>query len=141
LDVISDMSQSGTLDDAEEVTVQFADHFSRLAQGGSGPRWVARFCKAYVAHILMGIRVSLDISRKLDAGEVAPVWPTDRTVLIRAKQGVSTQSYADGASRLFDLDRWVPSDVELYEVEGTHFGILNPDSGLAEILNDVVEQA
>jgi fatty acid synthase len=141
MDMILDMSQSGTLDDADEVTVQFAEHFSCLEQGGSGPKWVARFCKAYVAHVMMGIRVSLEIARKQESGEPIPLWPTDRTVLVRATQGMSTQSYADGASRVFDLERWVPNGVELYEVEGTHFGILNPDSGLAEILNDVVEQS
>jgi hypothetical protein len=45
------MSTSGALDEAEEVTQQFIDHFQKVTAGsGSGPKWVARFCKAYVAH-------------------------------------------------------------------------------------------
>jgi len=134
--MIEDMSRSGTLDGAE-VIAQFADHFSRVSQGGSGPKWVARFCTAYVAHILMGIRASTDISRQQDAKESTPFWPAKRTVLIRASEGISTKSYVDGASRLFDLENWT-SDVELYDVPGTHFSILNPASGLAEILNGIV---
>lgn len=50
MDVINDMSTSGSLDDAEEVSHQFSDHFQKTTAGGSGPKWVARFCKAYVAH-------------------------------------------------------------------------------------------
>jgi len=138
MDVIKDMTQSGTLDDAE-VTGQFADHFSRVSQGSSGPKWVARFCKAYVAHILMGIRASMMVSRQQAAGELTAIWPAKRTVLARADQGVSGQPYADGASRLFDLENWA-TNVELYDVPGTHFGILNPESGLAEMLNDVLAE-
>jgi len=136
MEVIEDMSRSGTLDGAEVIS-QFADHFSRVPQGGSGPKWVARFCKAFVAHILMGIRASTEISRQQNAGEYTPFWPAKRTVLIRASEGIFTQSYSDGASRFFDLENWA-SDVELYDVPGTHFSILSPASGLAEILNGIV---
>ena len=127
MEMIEDMSRSGTLDGAEVIS-QFAD---RVPQGGSGPKWVARFCKAFV---LMGIRASTEISRQQNAGESTPA---KRTVLIRASEGIFTQSYSDGASRFFDLENWA-SDVELYDVPGTHFSILSPASGLAEILNGIV---
>jgi len=44
------MSTSGSLDEADEVTRQFVDHFQKITAGSSGPKWVARFCKAFVAH-------------------------------------------------------------------------------------------
>jgi hypothetical protein len=138
MNVIDDMSTSGCLDDTEEVKMQFSDHFSPVQHGGSSPKWVARFCKAYVAHVLMGVRATIDSARREAAGElVNSVWPAKRTVLVRAENGVATQSYAEGVSRVFDLDGFV-SNVELYELQGTHFGILNPDSGLSEILDTVV---
>ncbi|KZT06920.1 polyketide synthase [Laetiporus sulphureus 93-53] len=138
MEVIADMSQSGSLDGANEITYQFSDHFSKVSSGGSGPKWVARFCRAYVAHVLMGVRASMDVNkREADGSLFTEVWPSKRTVLVRAEQGVSAQSYAEGASKLLDLEIWT-SDVELHELPGTHFGILNPDSGLAEILNGIV---
>ena len=87
----------------------------------------------------MGLRASMDTSKREEEGRLKDmVWPSKRTVLVRTDKGVASQTYAEGASRLFDLDKWV-SDVELHELHGSHFGILNPDSGLAEIINEVLE--
>jgi len=138
MDVIADMATSGSLDHADDVTEQFADHFEKVTQGSSGPKWVARFVKAYVAHVLMGIRASIDFSRS-ETGNVVSTWPAKRTVLVRADQGISVQAFAEGSSKYFDLEKYVP-DVDLYELPGTHFGILNPKSGLAEVLNMVLKQ-
>ena len=87
----------------------------------------------------MGLRASMDTSKREEEGTLKDkVWPSKRTVLVRADKGVASQPYAEGASRLFDLEKWV-SDVELHELHGSHFGILNPDSGLAEIINEVLK--
>jgi hypothetical protein len=81
----------------------------------------------------------MDASQREEDGTLEDVvWPSKRTVLIRADKGVGSQPYAKGASRLFDLDKWT-SDVELHELHGSHFGILNPNSGLAEIINEVLK--
>jgi fatty acid synthase, animal type len=88
----------------------------------------------------MGLRASMDASQREEDGILEDVvWPSKRTVLIRADKGVASQPYAKGASRLFDLDNST-SDVELHELHGSHFGILNPNSGLAEILNEVLHK-
>jgi fatty acid synthase, animal type len=50
MDVIGDLATSGTLDETNEVTHQFADHFEKVTTSSSGPKWIARFCKAYAAH-------------------------------------------------------------------------------------------
>lgn len=85
----------------------------------------------------MGVRASMETLKLERSGALAnQIWPATRTVLIRASDGVATQGVAEGASRAYDLEDWAP-DVELHEVEGTHFGILNPDSGLSGILNEV----
>jgi fatty acid synthase, animal type len=87
----------------------------------------------------MGLRASIDASKREEDGTLKDVlWPSKRTVLIRADKGVASQPYAKGASRLFDLDN-LTSDVELHELRGSHFGILNPNSGLAEIINEVLK--
>lgn len=88
----------------------------------------------------MGLRASMDASQCEEDGILEDVvWPSKRTVLIRADKGVASQPYAKGASRLFDLDNST-SDVELHELHGSHFGILNPNSGLVEILNEVLHK-
>jgi len=88
--------------------------------------------------VLMGLRASIDASKRLEDGTLKDeVWPSKRTVLICADKGVASQPHAAGASRLFDLDNWV-SNVELHELHGSHFGILNPNSGLVEIINEVL---
>nr|ART89046.1 polyene polyketide synthase 1 [Agaricomycetes sp.] len=137
MDVINDMSTSGTLDNAEEVSQQFSDHFQKTTTGGSGPKWIARFCKAYVAHILMGIRASKESLKLRRSGtQTTQPWPAARTVLVRASNGLATATTALGVSQALDMDVWVP-DVQLHELEGSHFGILSPDSGLSGILNEV----
>lgn len=86
----------------------------------------------------MGVRASMDTLKLERSGALTnQIWPAARTVLVRASNGVGAQSVGEGASRTYDLEDWAP-DVELRELEGTHFGILNPDSGLSSILNEVV---
>ena len=87
----------------------------------------------------MGLRASMDASQREEDGTLADaVWPSNPAVLIRADKGVASQPYAKGASKSFDLDSWT-SDVELHELHGSHFGILNPNSGLAEVINEVLK--
>ncbi|PCH43240.1 hypothetical protein WOLCODRAFT_74423 [Wolfiporia cocos MD-104 SS10] len=139
IDVVGDMSTSGSLDGAHEITHQFADHFKESKTGGSGPKWVARFCKAYAAHVLMGVRASKEVLKREEDGTLKDLaWPTARTVLVSATNGVAVQPYAVGASKYFDLEAWAPH-IELHELPGTHFGLLNPDSGLAEVINGVLQ--
>jgi hypothetical protein len=89
--------------------------------------------------VLMGVRASMDVTKREKDGMLKDeIWPSERTVLVRADKGVASQPHAEGASRLFDLERWT-ANVELYELHGSHFGILNPNSGLAEIMNMVLE--
>ncbi|ESK88629.1 polyketide synthase [Moniliophthora roreri MCA 2997] len=136
LDVVNDMASSGTLDDAEDLGRQFADHFQRAKEGGSGPKWVARFCTAYVAHLIMGLRCGKEFNA-LEAKygkDAMGAWPAKRTVLVRALSGVSAEPYAAGASEYFDLDVY-GSGVEKHDLPGTHFGILAPKSGLDAILD------
>jgi hypothetical protein len=93
-----------------------------------------------IAAVLMGIRASTDAMKREEYGTLKDeIWPSERTVLIRADNGIASQAHAKGASRLLDLDTWT-SNVELYELHGSHFGILNPNSGLAEIMNKVLER-
>jgi fatty acid synthase, animal type len=94
----------------------------------------------------MGLRASQSASERekngtlLDDDEMM-IWPSKRTVLIRADKGVRAQPYAEGVSELLDLEKWAGAtgvEVELRVLGGSHFGILNPDSGLAEVVNDVL---
>jgi fatty acid synthase, animal type len=88
----------------------------------------------------MGVRASMDATQREKDGTLKDeIWPSQRTVLIRADKGVASQPHAVGASRLFDLECWT-SNVEMYELHGTHFGILSPNSGLVEIINKVLEE-
>ncbi|EPQ50300.1 polyketide synthase [Gloeophyllum trabeum ATCC 11539] len=129
--VVTDMSTSGSLDDTEEVIGQFEEHFKKKERGEAGAKWVARFCRAYAAHFIMSIRASKDL-----AEEMKKPWPSERTVLIRAQGGVATKPQFKGASRALGLDKWA-AHVDVHELPGTHFGILNPDNGIADVLNGV----
>lgn len=94
----------------------------------------------YYALVLMGVQASLDVTkRKKDGTFKDEIWPSTRTVLIRADEGIGSQPHAEGASRLFDLENWM-SNVEMHELRGSHFGMLNPNSGLADVMNKVIEQ-
>ncbi|EED83623.1 predicted protein [Postia placenta Mad-698-R] len=129
------MSRSGSLDDTEEIHQQFADYFSH---GNQGLKWVARFCQAYVAHILLGVRASMEVDQlRRDGTFQSFVWPAQRTVLMKAHDGVRTQIYAQDASDTFDLDLWT-EDIEVYGFPGTHFEFLSPNSGLGEALNCIL---
>ncbi|KAK7047807.1 hypothetical protein VNI00_006135 [Paramarasmius palmivorus] len=136
LAIVNDMVSSGTLDNSDDLGDQFADHFQRAKEGGSGPKWIARFCTAYVAHVLMGVRRGKEVitAERNAGGKLMGAWPAKRTVLVRALDGVSAQPYAAGASEYFDLDLYVMG-VEKYDLPGTHFGILAPKSGLDAILD------
>jgi fatty acid synthase, animal type len=50
MEVVADMCDSQTIDNADNMVDQFRDHFKKLASGETGAKWVSRFCKAYVAH-------------------------------------------------------------------------------------------
>ncbi|KAK7021060.1 hypothetical protein VNI00_017549 [Paramarasmius palmivorus] len=135
-EVVNDMVSSGTLDNSDDLGEQFADHFRRAEEGGSGPKWIARFCMAYIAHVLIGIRRGKEFLNAIGeaGGKLEVNWPSKRTVLVRALDGVRSQPYAARVSQYFDLDRYVDG-VEKYDLPGTHFGILAPDSGLDAILD------
>ncbi|KAJ3555439.1 hypothetical protein NM688_g2577 [Phlebia brevispora] len=139
MSLVDDMVSSGTLDNAVDISQQFAAHFEQVQAGGSGAKWVARFCKAYVAHMLMGLRMGEgDTTWRKDHSTLKEkVWPSARTIFVRAKDGLFAQSASEEASAWFDPDLW-RSDVEIHELPGTHFGVLNPHSGLADILNEVL---
>lgn len=135
MEAVADMSRSGSLDDTEEIHQQFADYFSH---GNQGLKWVARFCQAYVAHILLGVRASMEVDQlRRDGTFQSFVWPAQRTVLMKAHDGVRTQIYAQDASDTFDLDLWT-EDIEVYGFPGTHFEFLSPNSGLGEALNCIL---
>ncbi|KAJ8483173.1 hypothetical protein ONZ45_g14697 [Pleurotus djamor] len=134
LDVVHDMANCGVLDDAEEVTQQFEQHFNAIANGSTGPSWVGRFCTAYSSHLLLGIRASEEMAHREAVGLLGDEWPSKRTVLIKGSRGVGSKPPATGLSATFDLERYAPS-VEVFEVPGSHFGMLNPQSGIAHILN------
>ncbi|KAF9261006.1 polyketide synthase [Marasmius fiardii PR-910] len=134
--IVNDMVSSGTLENSDDLGVQFEDHFQRAKEGGSGPKWIARFCTAYVSHVLMGCRRGKEIlqAEAKAGGRLTGAWPARRTVLVRALDGVSAQPYAAGSSDYLDLDLYVMG-VEKYDLPGTHFGILSPKSGLDAILD------
>ncbi|KAG7085922.1 Type I Iterative PKS [Marasmius oreades] len=134
--IVNDMVSSGTLDNSDDLGMQFEDHFERAKEGGNGPKWITRFCTAYVSHILMGCRRGKEFlqAEAKAGGRLTVAWPAKRTVLVRALDGVSAQPYAAGSSAYFDLDLYVIG-VEKYDLPGTHFGILSPKSGLDAILD------
>ncbi|GJJ08186.1 Type I Iterative PKS [Clathrus columnatus] len=134
LGLVEDMVTSGSLDDAEDILLQFEEHFKT---GNRGFKWVARFCQAFVAHILMGIRESMDWSRREREGEVVFTWPIKRTVLLRAESGTKTNPHMYEASEAWNMDE-LTDKVEVYEFPGTHFGFLNPKNGVGEALNSIL---
>ncbi|CCM00452.1 uncharacterized protein FIBRA_02484 [Fibroporia radiculosa] len=138
MEVVKDMVASGVLDDAEDIQVQFEEHFK---DGGQKKKWVARFRQAYTAHLLMGVRESMEMERREKDGILdGLVWPAQQTVLMKAERGTKIHTRAQGASEAFDLDKWTDK-VEVYECPGTHFGMLNPVSGASEILNATLQRA
>ncbi|GJJ08177.1 putative secondary metabolism biosyntheticenzyme [Clathrus columnatus] len=130
---IKDMVTSGSLDGAEDILLQFEEHFKA---GNRGFRWVSRFCQAFVTHILMGLRQSMDLNRREREGKVF-TWLVKRTVLLKAKSGNKTHLHTHGASEAWDMDK-LTDKVEVYEFPGTHFGFLNPKNGVGEALNSIL---
>jgi len=154
MSLVHDMASSGTLDadDAADIPAQFAAHFEQ----GSGPRWVARFCTAYVAHLLMGLRAIDDLRHGGNGGlkdgdeEVASEPPAARTIFIRATDGMGvrrradaeaeSQVKSDASSEPRDRNWWTSeAGVETHSLPGTHFGMLHPRSGIVEVLNEVLQ--
>ncbi|KIJ60886.1 polyketide synthase [Hydnomerulius pinastri MD-312] len=135
--VIRDLAASGTLESGEELTAMFEDHFKQVAQGGSSGKFVSQFGRAFVAHVLMAVRACIPAILREQAGEIDnSVWPTARTVVIRAEDGIGRQSVSEGLSPAFDVELRAP-DAEFYILPGTHFGILHPQSGLPQLLEQV----
>ncbi|KAF9237185.1 polyketide synthase [Melanogaster broomeanus] len=138
MSAIRDLSASGTLDNGEELGAMFAAHFEQASQGTSSSKFVSQFARAYFAHVLMGIRASIEALRREKAGKFDnAAWPAARTIVIRASKGTGSQAVAEGLSPAFDVDLCAP-DVVLHELAGTHFGILNPKSGLPRLLENVL---
>ncbi|KDQ58084.1 hypothetical protein JAAARDRAFT_57854 [Jaapia argillacea MUCL 33604] len=136
LEIVEDMVNSDALEGAGDLHTQFKKHFT---EGDSGPAWIRRFCSAYTAHVLLGVRATIAYERYINSADRTTYekpWPTSRTVLIKGTDGVGSQSYSEGASEAFDLDKFTDT-VEVYSLEGTHFSILHPNSGIAEVLMDV----
>ncbi|KAF9237180.1 polyketide synthase [Melanogaster broomeanus] len=135
---IRDLSTSGTLDNSEELGDMFKDHFEQVSQGTSSNKFASQFARAYFRHVRTGIRASIEALRREKAGRSEnAAWPATRTVVIRASKGTGSQAVSGGLSPAFDVDLHAP-DVILYELPGTHFGILNPTSGLPQLLEEVL---
>ncbi|KAF8837242.1 polyketide synthase [Paxillus ammoniavirescens] len=135
LRIVEDMVTSGALDNAEDIHLQFQNYFET---GHKGNKWVARFCQAYVAHLLMGVRKSLEVDRREREGHLDGfAWPIERTVLMKAQNGTKNDPRVQGISEAWDVDKWTDK-VEVYEFPGTHFGFLKPTSGVGEVLNSIV---
>ncbi|KAH7886699.1 hypothetical protein F5I97DRAFT_2059038 [Phlebopus sp. FC_14] len=135
LRIVEDMVTSGALDNAEDIHLQFQNYFET---GNKGNKWVARFCQAYVAHLLMGVRKSVEVERREREGDLDGfAWPVERTVLMKAQNGTKDDPRVQGISEAWDMDKWTDK-VEVYEFPGTHFGFLKPSSGVAEVLNGIV---
>ncbi|CCM04590.1 uncharacterized protein FIBRA_06771 [Fibroporia radiculosa] len=136
--LIRDLATSGALENGEELTDMFEDHFKQVSQGSSSRKFVSQFGRAYVAHMLMAARACITTIRQEQAGEIVnPVWPAARTVVIAAEDGIRRQSVSEGLSPAFDVDLRAP-DAELYTLPGTHFGILHPQSGLPQLLEQIL---
>lgn len=116
----------------------FKDHFEQVSQGTSSNKFASQFARAYFRHVRTGIRASIEALRQEKAGQSENVaWPATQTVVIRASKGTGSQAVSEGLSPAFDVDLHAP-DVMLYELAGTHFGILNPTSGLPQLLEEVL---
>ncbi|CCM04557.1 uncharacterized protein FIBRA_06738 [Fibroporia radiculosa] len=136
--LIRDIATSGTLDNGEELTAMFEDHFKQISQGGSSGKFVSQFGRAYVSHVLMAVRACITAVLEERAGKIVdPVWPAAKTVVIAAEDGIRRQSASEGLSPAFDVDLRAP-DAELYTLPGTHFGVLHPQSGLPQLLEQVL---
>ncbi|CCM06115.1 uncharacterized protein FIBRA_08364 [Fibroporia radiculosa] len=135
--LIRDLATSGTLDSGEELTTMFEDHFKQVAQGGASGKFVSQFGRAYVAHVFMAARACITAMQQKQAGVIEKPWPATRTVVIVAEDGLRRQSMSEGLSPAFDVDLRAP-DAELYTLPGTHFGVLHPQSGLPQLLEQVL---
>ncbi|EPQ51987.1 polyketide synthase [Gloeophyllum trabeum ATCC 11539] len=135
MDMIEDMAHAGILDHAEDLPSQFSGH---LIKGVTGSPWIRRFCSAYTAHLLMGVRATMSRLKVLESPSQQSSWPTEHTVLIKATNGVATQSYVQGASPLFDLDKYTKK-VKVYELDGSHFSILHPRTGIADVMAHIYQ--
>ncbi|KIK63402.1 hypothetical protein GYMLUDRAFT_241886 [Collybiopsis luxurians FD-317 M1] len=132
---VRDMATSGALDEAQDIITHFEEYFEHK---GQERKWVARFCQAYSAHLLMGIRESADRERLEQNGEYEGLkWPAEWTVLMKARNGAQMDPHTQGSSEAFDLDK-TTDKVQIFEFPGTHFGLLNPASGVCEALNTVL---
>lgn len=86
----------------------------------------------------MGLRASEDLAQRRKLGALDDfTWPSSRAILVRADHGVGAQPAAEGSSRFLDLDL-LTSDIDMRELPGTHFGVLSPHSGLANVLNELM---
>lgn len=133
--IVKDMALSGALDESDEIIAQFEGHFEHK---GKESKWVARFCEAYTAHLLMGIRESMDVERLQKKGQTEGlVWPAEQTVLMKAQNGTQVDSSTQGVSKAFDLDKYTDK-LRIFEFPGTHFGLLKPTSGVGEALNRIL---
>jgi len=137
---IRDLSTSGLLDNGEELGAMFESDVGRVSKGTSSSKFVSQFAHAWVAHVRMGVRATIEALRREEAGKSDDAaWPTTRTIVIRATKGICDQAVSEGLSPAFDVDLYVP-DVELYDREGTHFGIWNPQSGLPQLLDEILSR-
>ncbi|KAL0572907.1 hypothetical protein V5O48_009054 [Marasmius crinis-equi] len=140
IEIVEDMASSGALDDSDAFgwVMQFADHIERIKEGGSGPKWIARFYTAYICHCVMGCRKGRKIldDPSRDGKYMTGVWPAQRTVLVRALDGISFRKHSAGVSEYFDLDLYA-QNIEKFDLPGTHFGILSPQSGLDTVLEEL----
>ncbi|KAF9239502.1 polyketide synthase [Melanogaster broomeanus] len=117
---IRDLSTSGLLDNGEELGAMFESDVGRFSKGTSSSKFVSQFAHAWVAHVRMGVRATIEALRREEAGKSDDAaWPTTRTIVIRATKGIY---------------------VELYDREGTHFGIWNPQSGLPQLLDEILSR-
>ncbi|KAF9235665.1 polyketide synthase [Melanogaster broomeanus] len=136
--IIRDISTSGSLDNGEELGAMFDSHFGRVSEDTASSKFVSQFACAFLAHVRMGIQATIEALRRGEASKSDnATWPARRTIVIRATKGLCDNPFSEGLSPAFDIDLYAP-DVELYEREGTHFGILNPQSGLPQLLDGIL---
>ncbi|KAI0917773.1 Type I Iterative Polyketide synthase (PKS) [Taiwanofungus camphoratus] len=137
--IVRDMVASETLDGTNGILDQFTKHFDQSE--GSGSHWVRRFCAAYAAHIMMGLRAAIEWEKVVGTSHSRAfsqvMWPTKRTVLIKASKGVASLSHASSVSPMFSLEKHT-SAVEVHELQGTHFGILHPESGIVDVMTKIL---
>jgi len=87
MEIVIDMRDSQAVDNADSMVDQFREHFEKMTAGESGAKWVSRFCKAYAAHLMMGIRAYHELSEQM-GGQ----WPAERIILVRGSEGSASTS-------------------------------------------------